>query len=435
MNRIKATFNFCFPNSGCRRQLWTFWILLAVALGLRMSAAVVIDQRVTAEGRQFLIEGDANGYWELGQKIAAGEEYSIYQPPRRILRTPGFPLLLAACIQVFGPSIFAASIVMAFVGCGCCWLTWILAKRVTDEDTALWAMAFVAVSPLQIGSSVQILSETWFTFWLLLCLIALTPLLTKPATMRPWWPAFLSGLLTGLTVLVRPGWILWTGASGILVLLFGRNSTRSRLASSDIHRRWLLSSLFCHGPSETINATGHLVFTSLWSGPSLYDGLHPGATGASDMTFVDREDLFSKMSEFDVNAIYKQRAFEFAIQNPRRAIELACLKAGRYLSPSLNAAGFSGGPFSLFCLLWYSVFTGLLILGCFHLRKDAGILLMLSGPFLQFLLVHMVFVGSIRYRLPVEFPLSIIAANGLVALFRRATRKTPNVPTKGEPSR
>ena len=383
---------------------------------------MVIAQRVTAEGRQFLIEGDANGYWELGQKIAAGEEYSIYQPPRRILRTPGFPLLLAACIRVFGPSIFAASIVMAFVGCGCCWLTWILAKRVTDEDTALWAMAFVAVSPLQIGSSVQILSETWFTFWLLLCLIALTPLLTKPATVRTWWPAFLSGLLTGLTVLVRPGWILWAGASGILVLLFGQNSMRSRLASATFIVAGCFLALLPWA-IRNYNATGHLVFTSLWSGPSLYDGLHPKATGASDMTFVDQENLFSKMSEFDVNAYYKQRAFDFAIQNPGRAIELAFLKAGRYLSPSLNAAGFSGGPFSLFCLGWYSIFTGLLMLGCIHMRNESGILLMLSGPFLQFLLVHMVFVGSIRYRLPVEFPLSIIAANGLVALVRRAKRK------------
>jgi hypothetical protein len=64
------------------------------------------------------------------------------------------------------------------------------------------------------------------------------------------------------------------------------------------------------------NVTGHWIFTSLWSGPSLYDGLHPGATGASDMTFVDTENVFSKMSEYDTNAHYKQRAFEFALNNP-----------------------------------------------------------------------------------------------------------------------
>ena len=55
---------------------------------------------VTEAGRTFLIEGDANGYWELAQHIAAGEDYAIFQPPRRVLRTPGFPLLLAASIKV-----------------------------------------------------------------------------------------------------------------------------------------------------------------------------------------------------------------------------------------------------------------------------------------------------------------------------------------------
>ena len=106
------------------RQSLILFSLLLLALGLRVGAAIVIDRHVHSEGRQFLIEGDANGYWELAQKIASGQEYSIYTPPRRVLRTPGFPLLLAASITVFGQSIFAASLVMAFVGTGCCWLTW-----------------------------------------------------------------------------------------------------------------------------------------------------------------------------------------------------------------------------------------------------------------------------------------------------------------------
>ena len=436
-----------------RRNQFCFWCILSIALILRIASAVVIDRHVRAEGRQFLIEGDADGYWELGSKIADGEDYSIYQPPRRVLRTPGFPLLLAASISIFGENIFAATIVMAFVGSGCCWLTCLLARRVTDESTALLSMLLVAVSPLQLGSNVQILSETWFTFWLLLCLIVLAPLLNSQACRRVgparaasagpplqvperWWAgaayqplvppysdswplALISGLLTGLTVLVRPGWILWCGFSSLIVLAFGQQS---------IIRRILFGGLIVVGCFLALlpwawrnhNVTGHWIFTSLWSGPSLYDGLHPGATGASDMTFVDAESIFTTMPEFDANAHYQQRALEFAFANPGRAIELAVVKAGRYLSPTLNAAGFAGGPFSLFCLAWYAAFAGLIVVGAIDLRKQPAVLFLLAGPFLQFLLVHMVFVGSIRYRLPVEFPLSIIAAKGLTAVFRRA---------------
>lgn len=393
--------------------------LVILALALRIIAAVLIDGHVASQGRQFLIEGDANGYWELGQKIAEGEEYSIYTPPRRVLRTPGFPLLLAGSIRLFGNSIFAASIVMAFVGAGCCWLTAVLARRVADNQIAIWALLMVAVSPLQIGSNVQILSETWFSFWLLLCLIALSGIFTgKPTGIRDSLFGLSSGLLSGLAVLVRPAWILWPWLSSFIVW-FAQGRT--------LKRRMLLIALIFTGCYLSLlpwawrnhNVTGHWVFTSLWSGPSLYDGLHPGATGASDMTFVDQENVLSTMSEFDANEHYRQRAFDFARANPGRTLQLAFLKAGRYLSPTLNASGFSESAFSPCILVWYVVFGVLVVAGACELRKTPGILLLLAGPFLQFLAVHMVFVGSVRYRLPVEFPLSIIAARGIGFLWRK----------------
>ncbi len=402
-----------------------YFALLLIALGVRLCAAVVVDRHIKSEGRQFLIEGDANGYWELGRKIANGEEYSIYTPPRRVLRTPGYPLLLAVSMKIFGENIFAASLVMATIGAGCCWLTAILARRLTDDVTALLALLIVAVSPIQIGSNIQILSETWFSFWLLLCLIAMTGLLKPRSSSTGVGRGFLTGLLTGLTTLVRPGWILWPWFGSCVVCAFGTQAFRQRL---------LISLLIFAGCFLALtpwawrnhNVTGHWIFTSLWSGPSLYDGLHPDATGASDMTFVDKEDVFSTMSEFDANAHYKQRAFQFAISNPLRTAELALIKAGRYLSPTLNAAGFSGGASALFCLGWYVLFWGFVVLGAYSMRKEPGILFLLAAPFLQFLLVHMAFVGSIRYRLPVEFPLSIIAAKGLVVLQRRIQRRSEN---------
>jgi 4-amino-4-deoxy-L-arabinose transferase-like glycosyltransferase len=406
-----------------RRPCYIFWIILLMGLLLRIAAAIVIDQQVNTAGRTFLIEGDANRYWELAQDIAAGEDYSIYQPPRRVLNTPGFPLLLAAIIKVFGSTVFAASLVMAVIGTGCCWLTWLLAKSLTDETTALWAMLLVAVSPLQIGSNVQILSETQFTFGLLVCLITLARLLKQPREASSSRIALTNGILTGLTVLVRPGWLLWTGISAGIVVLFGQMTFAKKiLCSVLIFAGCFLALLPWAWRNHEV--TGHWIFTSLWSGPSLYDGLHEGATGASDMEFFDRENVLATMSEYDANAHYKQRAINFVMSNPGRTLDLAFIKAGRYLSPSLNAAGFSGGPFSAYCTIWYLLLTLLTLAGANDLRRKLSVVALLAAPFLQFLLVHMVFVGSIRYRLPVEFPLSILAAQGLVALWLRWNRRS-----------
>lgn len=427
------------PGPAARRpnRNWAILVisLLGLALIVRVAAALVIDQQVTAAGRKFLIEGDANGYWELGQKLASGREYSIHSPPRRILRTPGFPLLLAASIRIFGDSIFAASLLLAAVGTVCCWLTWLLARGLFGNYVAIGALLLTAISPLQVGSNVQILSESWFTFWVLLSLWALRPLLPglttgdsstlSPASHQspqsedrntPLWWAFRAGLVTGFGVLVRPGWILWPVLACGFLLLSPRVPRWSR-------RVWLSGAL-CLGcwcmllPWALRNASvcGHIVYTSLWSGPSLYDGLNPHATGASDMRFLDQDALYSRFSEYEVNEQYKQRAWQFASQNPGRVFRLALAKMGRYLSPGLLAQGFSGGYFSILCWIWYGFFWTLVVSGVIALRRHLFPLTLLASPFLLFLLVHMVFVGSVRYRLPVEFPLSVIAAYGLASI-------------------
>lgn len=402
-----------------------FLLLLLLAFVVRAGLALAVNHHVQSVGRTFLIEGDANGYWELGRRIANGDEYSIYTPPRRVLRMPGFPLLLAGCIKLLGDDVFRATLVMAFTGTLCCALTGALTAQILDSSAAKYAMLISAVSPLQAGSNVMILSETWFSFWMLLCLLAGYPLLNKrnskfsgPESL--WRERMLSlvvGACTGITVLVRPGWILWVGCFSMILLCFGKGDLRRRVTLC------LIVTVACYGvltPWAWRNAriTGHWIFTSLWSGPSLYDGLHPKATGASDMTFVDTENLYATMSEFEVNETYKKRAAKFAIENPIRTLELAWIKAGRYLSLTPNAEGFQSPLFSLISLSWYALFFGLTILGLVCLRGCPATVALLTAPFLLFLLVHMVFVGSIRYRLPVEFPLATLAAHGWITMQR-----------------
>ncbi len=404
------------------------WLLLILALILRVSAAVIVDQHVRDAGRTFLIEGDANGYWELGQKVANGEAYEIHTPPRRVLRTPGFPLLLAASIMAFGNSVLAASLIMAIVGTANCAATWLLAKRLLGDRVALITLAIVAVSPLQIGSNIQILSECFFSLWIVLSLLSLQRLwgVASQGTseLRFVFAALTVGIVIGLGTLVRPGWLLW--AVFCLPAMYLANGIMLR-------RKWLATALIPLGcwialvpwAWRNYEVTGHWIHTSLWSGPSLYDGLHAGATGVSDMTFVDQDGVYQRLDEYEANEHYKSLAVEFAMQNPGRAVQLAALKAIRYLSPTLNAAGFSGGPFAVFCLLWYFIYTILTGLGVWHLRRHWALVYLLAGPFLQFLLVHMVFVGSIRYRLPVEFPLTILAAAGVDHIIRHRILREP----------
>jgi len=404
--------------------------LIIVALVLRIMAAILVERHVQNAGRAFLIEGDANGYWELAQKIATGQDYAIHQPPRYVLRMPGFPLLLAASIRIFGDNVFAARIVLAIVGTACCWLTYRLGSLVHMRRTGFWAAMFVTINPLHIGNSVLVLSESWFTFWMLLSLLALVKLVDRfsapkklpenadeapavpslgPLVAQSCW----AGILIGGAVLVRPGFLPWLALAACGVLFLLRRTVAIRSLSAGCMVAGCFVVLF---PWAARNAavTDHWVFTSLWSGPSLYDGWNPDATGASDMRFFDDEQVMAKqgLSEFEMNEHYKQRAFTFAKSNPGRVLELAAIKAGKFLSPTPNATKQAGWVIEAAFVAVWATLAVLAIAGLVSRQWDGVGFLVTVGPLLLFLLVHMVFVGSVRYRLPVEFPLSVMAAIG-----------------------
>ena len=50
-------------------------IILCSALVIRVLAAVIVTGQLEHNDQDFLISGDAGGYWELGGHIARGEPY------------------------------------------------------------------------------------------------------------------------------------------------------------------------------------------------------------------------------------------------------------------------------------------------------------------------------------------------------------------------
>ncbi|HLQ46719.1 MAG TPA: glycosyltransferase family 39 protein, partial [Planctomycetaceae bacterium] len=148
-----------------RGRTWLISVLL-LALVLRLMAAFVVQQQVG--GQLCLIAGDADGYWKLAQRIAAGKEFSLYDPPRRIHRMPGFPVVLALSMTLFGQSVIAARCLLAVVGTAACGAVYLLGRRLFDEQVGLLACVLSAISPVMAGFSVLLLSETLFALALTL---------------------------------------------------------------------------------------------------------------------------------------------------------------------------------------------------------------------------------------------------------------------------
>ena len=148
--------------------------MLLLALGLRAGAAVAVQLYLNRVDSDFVIAGDAAGYLELGRKLAAREEYSAHNPPRRLMRMPGFPALLAVAVRLDSdrplPMARALIVLCGTATCGVvCWLGVLL----FDLRVGLIAGVLAAVSPTLIGFSAIVLTETPFALTLTLSLIPL----------------------------------------------------------------------------------------------------------------------------------------------------------------------------------------------------------------------------------------------------------------------
>jgi 4-amino-4-deoxy-L-arabinose transferase-like glycosyltransferase len=430
---------------GQRIRIW-FWAILALALVLRVCAAIAV-QRVVSQtpGRLCLIAGDAEGYWELGRRMAKGQDFAIYEPPRRVLRMPGFPAVLALSIRLFGEDVGRARLVLALIGTLACGAVFWLARDIFSPEIGLIAAALAAVCPTFIVFSVMILSETTFALGLLLSLIALQRVVRLPITAGPTLRLGIASLVAGLgaalACYVRPSWLLFPP---VVMAWLWVSPTENAANSPDdqLPSRWTKHfTVVCAGLAMLLGLSlglapwtvrnyfvtdGKFVPTTLWMGPSLYDGLNPTANGDSHMEFLPNSD-YEKMSEYDVDRHYRREAWKWAAANPGKVLALAWIKLARYWNLFPNTPQFD---------YWY-VRAGLLafiipVLGCAIWGVFGGmrhvapreiswtwVLILTLGPIMYFSALHTLFVSSLRYRLPAEYPLLVLSAVGIRDIWHR----------------
>ena len=427
---------------------WSLAAILTVALVLRLAAGWWWQQRLPA-GTQFGF-GDSASYWELAGTIARGQPYE-YGPDRlQVFRTPGYPLLLAPLfwLQADPPVMWAraqAAIFATAAVVGVALLGWLL----FDRRAALVAAAIAAVYPEAIAAGAFVLSEAAFTPLMMLHLVlwvrAWQPnsTLHAPARadstrnmMRSVGWSIAAGVVGGLATLVRPSWLLFVPFAVVVGLAFSlwrRNATEG-VPYSALRRHLLIDGAMVVGLClamlpwwiRNCQLAGRFVPTSLQVGASLYDGISPSATGASDMAFVGKFVAEQRAADAQPNADLRglfedrldqrmrQAAIDFARNNPGRVLQLVGIKLLRMWSPLPNAAEFQSNTLRLILAATYTPVILLALVGVWrYAGRDWPYLLCLL-PAVYFTLLHVVFVSSIRYRQPAMLPLIVLAAAVLV---------------------
>ena len=167
--------------------------------------------------------------------------------------------------------------------------------------------------------------------------------------------------------------------------------------------------------------------TTLQVGASLYDGLSPQASGASNMKPVaEFERLFRKRHpaeedetpaeyEYRVDARLREAALGWLGTEPAAALRLAGTKFLRTWNVWPNEASFSAWPVRLAVAVTYLPLLLLGLAGVVRTLRCGWPYWLCWFPALYFSALHAVFVGSIRYRQPAMLALIVLAAGVIVS--------------------
>ncbi|HEY2589784.1 MAG TPA: hypothetical protein VGI81_28835 [Tepidisphaeraceae bacterium] len=412
-------------------------ILLALALALRIGWAVtrpVNDAAIDALP-------DQREYLSLAQNLLHGGGLQFIDPrfneAVKAFRTPGYPMMVAAC----GASVRAVRIVQALLDVSTVLAIYLLARRLIGGRFApLLAAGIVAVNPYLIYFTGLLLSETLFTAMLAWAMVLLV---IGRGGRGPWLATVLwlaGGLLLSLSVLVRHSAVALPVLLGLLSVFLNTASEVSykqlSLSAEDSYTKgvWRLPpgltmvmlTLLSLLPWVVRNRVvlGHWIWLDTNSGFTLCDGYNPDATGASDQSFVHRMPELQALDEVGRDEHLKQEAIDYARTHPERAVMLAGAKLARTWSPVPLSREYGRPALRLLAMAYSVPFDALVLIGLLwgRLRRSAKVFLI--TPAIYFSIIHMLTVGSLRYRIPIEPPLAVVAAGlvgaGGAASWRRA---------------
>ncbi len=425
------------------RNKYTVAVLVA-ALVIRVAAAVWWHSRAAGHGDIFQV-GDSHSYWTLASHLARFEPYEYGSPDARIFRAPLLPLVLApfTLIPDLSTAVFASRLLFCMLGVLAVALLMAFTDRFAGPKAARWCGLIAAFYPSAIGMSITVLSEALFMPIMIGHLILLLTALESSGP-RSTRAAIGAGGLAGLAILTRPSWLLFIPFATVLGMLFFKQRKHqfaialiSTLAAAAVLTPW-----WCRNAA----ITGRFVPTTLQVGLSLYDGLHPGATGASDegMQFSQRIQAEQRIAdqavpehkrvstfEFRVDQRAKRAAMSWAFDNPLRVVTLAGAKflrtwalwpAGGEIGSTMMRLAITVGTFFVLATSLIGTWLSLKNQQQMLASKCRWQLFVCWLPCIYFTLLHMVFVGSIRYREPAAFVLCCLS--GLAAAHLMSPRST-----------
>ncbi len=392
-------------------------MVFLIALGLRLLWVIYTSVQTGDQLRypdEELHWGLAANLVQHGALVSDDGRYAARMPLYPLLLAP-FALLESTPLPALG--VILARVAQAIMGAAAVWLIHRFARDALGPRAALCAAALAAFDPYAIFFTALLLSETPFT----LIGVALTCAVWRWLT-RPGESALPVALLGAAAILTRPSSAGWIGLLWLIMLVVGprrsnaapRSATPRALHTGRPVALCVLVLALCLLPWGLRNRAviGDFAWLSANGGVTLYDAQGPQATGASEQAGFDAIPELQGLNEAERDALLSRRARQQMLDDPGRVIELAAVKFLRTWSLWPNVAEHRTGAAAWASLLFMllvlpAAFVGIARLWCARQRRLLALLLL---PVVYFTLVHMIYIGSLRYRVPIMPFMEVLGA-------------------------
>jgi 4-amino-4-deoxy-L-arabinose transferase-like glycosyltransferase len=390
-------------------------VLFAAAFALRVAWVLSRWHQSGAE----LEFPDEELHWQLARNLV-GDGTLVSDDGRFAARLPAYPLFLALFARGSATGILIARLAQALLGAATAWIGYRFVRGTLDRRAGLVAGVLLCIDPYTVFFTNLLLTEVLFIFVAVTLTICALSLICRSA--RPAWTAALGVAVCGAAALLtRPsaaGWVL------LLWIVLGLlDSPRARAS-----RRFMLyvvvmaAGLF---PWALRNRAviGAPAWLSTNGGVTLYDAQGPQADGSSNQQFLSELPQLVGLDEVQRDRELRRLALAQMRDDPARVLRLAWVKFTRMWSLTPNLPDYRDSVTVVVSSIFTAVTLLLAIIGLVRAvgpRDPAAAVtlrrlhLLLWLPVVYFTLVHCVFIGSLRYRVPLMPFVSIAAATAFV---------------------
>ncbi len=406
---------------------WLILLVLTVALVVRLVYVLSVEDRV------YWV--DEEDYMALGQSIAEGHGYVKASGEPTAFRPPGYPLLLAGLYKLGVHTPPAIRLVQVFLSVATLLFLALIAWRIMGPAAGVLSVVAAAGYPYFIYITGTVLATTWFSMTLVASVYFLIAGVRDGRSLK----IIASGLLMGLSILTRTSAVVLAVAA--LVWLVIMRPQFRQFAKPVFLFAFCMSLVVTPWGWRNYRALGEFTLSTnggrnLWLGNNPESTINTGSNIEMPKTLEDRVDA---ASEIEADRIYVKEAKKFIAADPVHFVGLS-IKKGLSLwrfDPSPTTRGYSRLQ-KLYPLASVASYTPIFLLGIIGFilarREQKKIMLLWLLFAAAYTLLHAVFIAKVRFRLPLDHFLIIMASGGVTALVQRTTlfkKKLQHQPQQG----